>query len=204
MTKRKREKDSLCMYVDDEAFYRLIFACCLFCCIMSHTLNGHNFFPSMQQQWVCVALLALLTVTVTLADGGNQRNKVTEHFIFCVTLTALYCHILLYFTLHCYVYITTDLSVLPCATLYYPICYYILPYQPTLLYITSQCTILSHTIYIQYHHTCLYSFLNISVSPQIYLNFPFLVYSILSPCALYLPHTALFHSFSSILPHTAL
>jgi len=44
MTKRKREKDSLCMYVDDEAFYRLIFACCLFCCIMSHTLNGHLFF----------------------------------------------------------------------------------------------------------------------------------------------------------------
>ncbi len=92
MTERKREKDSLCMYVD-EAFYRLIFARCLFCCIMSHTLNVHLFFPSMQQQWVCVALLALLTVTVTLADGGKTEKQGNRTFSF---LTALYCHILLY------------------------------------------------------------------------------------------------------------
>lgn len=29
----------------------------------------------MQQQWVCVALLALLTVTATLADGGKTEKQ---------------------------------------------------------------------------------------------------------------------------------
>ncbi|XP_052410814.1 pleiotrophin-A isoform X1 [Carassius gibelio] len=29
----------------------------------------------MQQQWVCVALLALLTVTMTLADGGKTEKQ---------------------------------------------------------------------------------------------------------------------------------
>ncbi len=123
------------MYVDDEAFYRLIFACCLFCCIMSHTLNGHNFFPSMQQQWVCVALLALLTVTVTLADGGKPEKQGNRTFYF---LRHSYCSVLshiaiFYPTLLCI--ITTDLSVLPCATLFTP---YATIYYP----ISPHCSIL--------------------------------------------------------------
>lgn len=33
------------------------------------------FFPSMQQKWMCVALLALLVITVTLADGGKTEKQ---------------------------------------------------------------------------------------------------------------------------------
>ncbi len=88
----------------------------------------------------------------------NQRNKVTEHFLFYVTLTALYCQILLYFTLHCSIYNPR----LVCIAL----CYFILPHM--LLYITLSAHIAlyylsMHYIIPHYIHT---------ISPHMPLYFP--------------------------------
>ncbi len=135
----------------------------------------------------------------------NQRNKVTELLFSASLLLLCIGHILLYFTLHCYVYITTDL-------LYCPVLLYITPYATIYYPISPHCSILPlsalyyPTLYTYiYHHTCLYISLNFSVSPPDLSKFPFSSSStVYYPLCSILPHTALFHSFSSILPHTAL
>ncbi len=120
---------------------------------------GIYFFPSMQQQWVCVALLALLTVTVTLADGGKPEKQGNRTF---------------YFLRHSYC------SVLPNIAIFYPtllyiynprlvciaLCYFILPHM--LLYITLSAHIAlyylsMHYIIPHYMHT---------ISPHMPLIFP--------------------------------
>ncbi len=155
MTKRKREKDSLCMYVDICMLFVLLY-------YEPYTKWAFIFFPACSSSG-CVWLYWPSWLSQWRWQMvENQRNKVTEHFLFYVTLNALYCQILLYFTLHCYIYIYIYNPRLVCIAL----CYSILPHM--LLYITLSAHIslyyLSmHYIIPHYIHT---------ISPHMPLYFP--------------------------------